>query len=163
MSSDSVAPRPDATPRGSRARRQHRLRGRDPAAHVGEHGREAPRRAARRPGDDDDDARATLPSPPAGRKKLAGIFTSSLISDQSSRAHSVAVSWHASVPWHVRRKVLEGSFSVPFESGRTWQSTKLGGPPSARKMLPVTLVTLSGSSDARFRLIVHRCAAMSFC
>ena len=55
------------------------------------------------------------------------------------------------------RNVLDGSFSVPVESLRTRRSpTKLAGPPSARKMFPVTLMMSFGFVENRLTLIVQR-------
>ena len=58
-----------------------------------------------------------------------------------------------------RRNVLGGTFSEPFESARTGQATKLAGPPSARKMLPVTLITFAGSVVNRLSAIIPALAA----
>ena len=79
--------------------------------------------------------------------KLAGTSTSSAIGVQESRAHWSAVVVQASAPLQERRNTLFTSSSEPCESARTRQVTKLAGPPSARKMLPVMLMMLVGSVE----------------
>ena len=101
-------------------------------------------------------AACSPPLPPGGRKKLAGTRTSSAIGVQPSRAHRSAVVGQASAPLQDRRKTLLASSRLPGESVRTRQVTKLAGPPSLRKMLPVTLMMLDGSVEYRFKLMVQR-------
>src|SRR4030095_5248641 len=102
-----------------------------------------------------------LPLPPGGRKKLDPTCTSSSISAHAVRAQPWPVVGHASAPLHERRKVLFAFASVPFESARTRQVTKLAGPPSLRKMLPVMLMMLFRLVEYKLRVIVQRSAPRS--